>query len=80
MRLPAAYLLFIIPLASYMDFFTIHLRIFASSLSVALLNGFGLQVIQSGTALISLLPGAEVQRGLWLTLQRHPIVVCDGWR
>jgi len=35
------------------------LRIFASSLSVALLNGFGLQVIQSGTALISLLPGAE---------------------
>jgi exosortase len=59
LRLPAAYLLFIIPLASYLDFFTIHLRILASTLSVALLNGFGLHVIQSGTALISRLAGAE---------------------
>jgi exosortase len=59
MRMPAAYLIFVIPVASYLDFFTIHLRILASSLSVALLNGFGLQVEQSGTALISRLPGAE---------------------
>lgn len=59
LRLPALYLLFIIPLASYLDFFTIHLRILASSLSVALLNGFGLEVEQSGTALISHAAGAE---------------------
>ncbi len=59
LRVPAAFLLFIIPLASYLDFFTIHLRILASTISVALLNGFGLQVEQSGTALISHLAGAE---------------------
>ncbi len=53
LRLPVAYLLFIIPVASYLDFFTIHLRILASSISVVLLNGFGLPVEQSGTALIS---------------------------
>ena len=56
---PAAYLVFIIPVASYLDFFTIHLRILVSTLAAAILNGFGVSVEQSGTALFSRVPGAE---------------------
>ena len=59
LRFPAGFLLFIIPFASYLDVFTIHLRILASTLSTGLLNGFGLGVEQSGTALFSRVPGRE---------------------
>lgn len=59
MRFPAAYLTFTIPVSSFVDFFTIHLRILSSSLATGLLNGVGLAVERSGTALFSRVPGAE---------------------
>jgi exosortase len=59
MRFPAAYLIFTIPVSSFIDFFTIHLRIFSSSLATGILNGFGVAVERSGTALFSRVPGAE---------------------
>ena len=59
MRFPAAYLAFTIPVSSFIDFFTIHLRILTSSLATGLLNGVGVAVERSGTALFSRVPGAE---------------------
>lgn len=56
---PVAYLCFTIPVSSFIDFFTIHLRIFSSTTATALLNGFGLLVERSGTALFSKVPGSE---------------------
>ncbi len=58
LRFPAAYLAFTIPVSSFIDFFTIHLRIFSSSLATSLLNGVGVAVERSGTALFSRVPGA----------------------
>lgn len=58
MRFPAAYLAFTIPVSSFVDFFTIHLRILSSSLATGLLNGVGIAVERSGTALFSRVPGA----------------------
>ena len=46
---PAAFLLFCIPLNSYLDIVTVHLRIFASSTAYALLKGFGADVVRHGT-------------------------------
>lgn len=59
MLFPAAFLLFTVPVSSFLDFFTIHLRILASSLATGILNGFGLNVERSGTALFSRAAGAE---------------------
>ena len=59
MLFPAGYLLFTVPISSFTDFFTIHLRIVSSSVAMALLNGFGVAVEQAGTALFSRVPGAE---------------------
>ncbi len=50
---PAAYLLFTIPVSSFLDFFTIHLRLLASSTALGVLKGFGIDAIQKGTAIIS---------------------------
>ena len=50
---PAAYLLFCIPLATFLDFVTIHLRYLASSTAMTVLNGFGLAAVREGTAVIS---------------------------
>ncbi len=59
MLFPAGFLVFTIPVSSFLDFFTIHLRILASSLATGILNGFGLSIERSGTALFSRVPGAE---------------------
>jgi len=59
MLFPAWFLVFTIPMSSFTDFFTVHLRIISSSLATAILNGVGLRVEQSGTALFSRVPGAE---------------------
>jgi EpsI family protein len=59
MRFPAAFLCFTIPVSSFLDFFTIHLRIFSTALATGLLNIMGLAVERSGTALYSRVPGAE---------------------
>ena len=50
---PAAYLLFTIPVSSFLDFFTIHLRLLASSTALGVLKGFGIDAMQKGTAIIS---------------------------
>ena len=50
---PAAYLLFCIPLATFLDFVTIHLRYLAGATSLAVLNGIGLEAVREGTAVIS---------------------------
>ena len=59
MRFPAAYLLFAVPVSSYIDFFTMHLRLFSTVMATGLLNGIGLSVERMGTALFSRMPGAE---------------------
>lgn len=59
MLFPAGFLVFTIPVSSFVDFFTIHLRILSSSLATAILNGFGLSIERSGTALFSRVAGAE---------------------
>lgn len=50
---PALFLCFVIPLSTYLDFITVHLRLFASSFAVGLLNGCGLEVVRHGTAIES---------------------------
>ena len=50
---PAGYLLFCIPMATFLDFVTIHLRYLASSTALTVLNGFGLAAVREGTAVIS---------------------------
>ena len=49
---PAAYLLFTIPVSSFLDFFTVHLRLLASGAALGVLKGFGFEVVQKGTAII----------------------------
>ncbi len=49
---PTAYLLFIIPM-NFLDFITLPLRLMSTVLSTALLNGLGVDVIRSGSSLIS---------------------------
>ena len=50
---PALFLLFTIPLSTFLDTVTIHLRLLASSTALFVLKGFGLDVVQRGTAVIS---------------------------
>ena len=50
---PAGYLLFCIPMATFLDFVTIHLRYLASNTSLWVLNGFGFDAVREGTAVIS---------------------------
>lgn len=59
MVFPAAFLLFAVPISSYLDFFTIRLRLISSSVATGTLNGIGIPVERSGTALFSRAPGAE---------------------
>ena len=46
---PALFLLFCIPLNTYLDVVTVHLRLLASSTAFAVLKGFGAAVVQQGT-------------------------------
>ena len=50
---PALFLLFTVPMSSYLDAVTIHLRLFASGTAFVLLRGFGVDVVQQGTAIVS---------------------------
>ena len=50
---PAIYLLFTVPLATFLDAVTIHLRLLASGTAFAVLKGFGVEVAQHGTAIIA---------------------------
>jgi exosortase len=57
MRFPAAFLAFTIPVSSFIDFFTIHLRMASVMMATGILNGFGMAIERSGTALFSHTPG-----------------------
>ena len=50
---PAGYLLFCIPLATFLDIVTIHLRYLASGAAMVVLNGLGFDAVRDGTAVIS---------------------------
>lgn len=54
MLFPAAFLLFCIPLSTYIDVVTVHLRLFATSFAFAILKGVGAAVDQVGTQIKSL--------------------------
>ena len=47
----AAFLLFCLPLTSFLDVITVHLRLLATSVAYAALKGFGVEVIRRGTML-----------------------------
>ncbi len=50
---PALFLLFTVPMTSYLDAVTIHLRLLASGTAFVMLRGFGVDVAQVGTAIVS---------------------------
>lgn len=50
---PAAYLAFTIPLATFLDVVTIHLRLLASGAALAVINGFGVDAVRQGTAIVA---------------------------
>lgn len=50
---PISYLLFCLPLATFLDIITVHLRIFATSTAFAILKGIGTEVVQQGTMIVS---------------------------
>ena len=54
---PAAFLLFCIPLASFLDIVTVHLRLFATGMASAILDGLGAPVVRTGT-MISAIDGS----------------------
>lgn len=49
MLFPALFLLFCMPLATYLDLITVHLRLLATSIAFNLLRGFGFDIIRQGT-------------------------------
>jgi exosortase len=51
MLFPAAFLLFCLPMATFLDVVTVHLRLLASSVAFAVLKGFGADVVQTGTCI-----------------------------
>jgi len=50
---PAAYLLFLMPLSTFFDFSTIHLRYLASGTALAVLKAFGVDAVREGTAVLA---------------------------
>ena len=50
---PALFLLFTVPLNTFLDAVTIHLRLVASGAALFVLRGFGLDVVRQGTAVIA---------------------------
>ncbi|MDA3924650.1 MAG: exosortase/archaeosortase family protein [Kiritimatiellae bacterium] len=56
---PVGYLVFTIPLTSFLDFFTVTLRLFSTNLTTLLVNGFGINVERVGNSLYSRVAGNE---------------------
>ncbi|MBQ6135999.1 MAG: exosortase/archaeosortase family protein, partial [Kiritimatiellae bacterium] len=46
---PALFLLFCIPLATFLDVVTVHLRLLATGVAGALMHGFGADIVRQGT-------------------------------
>jgi len=59
MLFPVWFLLFTVPVYSFLDVFTVHLRTLSSGMATGILNGFGMAIERSGTAIFSKTPGAE---------------------
>jgi len=53
---PAWFLLFTVPVSSFLNF-SVHLRMFSSGMATDILNGFGMDIERSGTAVFSRVPG-----------------------
>lgn len=53
MLFPAGFLLFCLPLATFLDVITVHLRLFATGMAAAILKGVGASIIHTGTMLSS---------------------------
>lgn len=50
---PALFLLFCMPLSTFLDVVTVHLRIFSTGTAYAILKGFGADIVRQGTMLSS---------------------------
>ena len=50
---PVAFLLFCIPLATFLDVVTVHLRLFATAIASGILHGFGGDFVRNGTVIAS---------------------------
>lgn len=55
---PAAFLLFCMPLNSYLSLVTVHLRIFVSAVSAGILSFFGMDIVREGNLIM--LPGVMI--------------------
>jgi exosortase len=53
MIFPAGFLLFCIPMASFLDIVTVHLRLLSTSVAYGALKGFGADIMRSGTAIVA---------------------------
>lgn len=53
MLFPALFLCFCLPLATYLDIITVHLRLFATSTAYLILKGFGADIVQKGTMVLT---------------------------
>ena len=51
MLFPAGFLLFCVPLATFLDVVTVHLRLFATGLAAEILQGIGAGIVRTGTML-----------------------------
>ena len=51
MLFPAGFLLFCIPMASFLDIVTVHLRLLSTSVAYGALKGFGADIVRNGTAI-----------------------------
>ena len=51
MLFPAGFLLFCIPLATFLDVITVHLRLFATGMAYQILHGLGADIVRTGTML-----------------------------
>lgn len=49
MLFPAGFLLFCLPLATFLDIITVHLRLFGTAMAYAILQGVGAAVVRTGT-------------------------------
>lgn len=54
---PAGFLLFCVPLSSFLDIITVHLRLFATGAAEAILKGCGVGIVRVGTMISA--PGGE---------------------
>ncbi len=55
---PVGYLVFTIPLSSFLDFFTVTLRLLSTSIVCGFMNGIGYEIQRVGNALYSRMPDA----------------------